>query len=505
MTRRAAFQQIVDSVSQVDLSTSDGDEKILVLKTALAEAIVLKPTVELVKTADDEEEQPPDVGTGKVWQRAGPDAGAEPAAEPAFPEPGAGAVAGAAGAAPDDPGCVGSSARLAACRPSCSCSPRRPSLYRSPQLRRRDRDRRLPPAEADRPLLVLPGKSLPRPASASTIMSADAEHLAPTDTLSFRRQWASDLSGSGRGERPRRDVHQLLAPDQPPEKRWIRAAAYGGEDGLATMREVVAAMPEVVNVHDACCGYTALHWAAKTGNTKMMELALNEHTDLNARSRGGYTALHLASLHGQFQLQALLREHGADELRIAHRGHSTTSLRQSWETALMRRAEMSQEFGFGEDDFDESDAAERKGWLDWKSTGKRLMSVASDLVGRSKSDGAGSTEAKGSIRRADSSRLSARSSTGGPERDRAPSKKGKGKMAKMKSGLKNFKSKLGRKGIGSRRLRREDGSPMRRVGSEEMLSPRKPQGRSFVFDELPTRAASLEDLRDTSGFTFQAT
>lgn len=54
------------------------------------------------------------------------------------------------------------------------------------------------------------------------------------------------------------------------------------------------------------------------------------HTDLNACSRGGYTALHLACVHGQFAIQVLLREHGADESRSTHHGFTTTSLRQTW-------------------------------------------------------------------------------------------------------------------------------------------------------------------------------
>ncbi|XP_038269521.1 ankyrin repeat domain-containing protein SOWAHA [Dermochelys coriacea] len=56
---------------------------------------------------------------------------------------------------------------------------------------------------------------------------------------------------------------------------------------------------------DFMSGFTALHWAAKSGNCdmvgKVIEVAKKGGTeiDVNAKSYGGYTPLHIAAIHGQ--------------------------------------------------------------------------------------------------------------------------------------------------------------------------------------------------------------
>lgn len=63
---------------------------------------------------------------------------------------------------------------------------------------------------------------------------------------------------------------------------------------------------------DFMSGFTALHWAAKSGDREMalqlVEVARRGGApiDVNARSHGGYTPLHLAALHGHEDTAVLL-------------------------------------------------------------------------------------------------------------------------------------------------------------------------------------------------------
>uniref|UniRef100_A0A669PY93 Uncharacterized protein n=1 Tax=Phasianus colchicus TaxID=9054 RepID=A0A669PY93_PHACC len=92
-------------------------------------------------------------------------------------------------------------------------------------------------------------------------------------------------------------------PLEEAEHRWLLMAAEGqwsqqlhglllGDASLAARRDFIL-------------GFTALHWAAKNGNCDMVrniiDVAEKEgaHVNVDARSHGGYTALHLAAMHGR--------------------------------------------------------------------------------------------------------------------------------------------------------------------------------------------------------------
>jgi hypothetical protein len=146
---------------------------------------------------------------------------------------------------------------------------------------------------------------------------------------------------------------EMLDATKSYEKRWILAAATGGDKAVEVMQEVLAAHPDVVHVKDSACGYTALHWAARRGDGPMLKAVYTENCDLNARSNGGYTPLHLASLHGSHEIQALLREKGADKSLVSYAGYTRNSLQQSWMAAMGA-------MGDGEDEvklFDDIDEA----------------------------------------------------------------------------------------------------------------------------------------------------
>uniref|UniRef100_A0A3B3WNW5 Uncharacterized protein n=1 Tax=Poecilia mexicana TaxID=48701 RepID=A0A3B3WNW5_9TELE len=63
---------------------------------------------------------------------------------------------------------------------------------------------------------------------------------------------------------------------------------------------------------DFISGFTVLHWAAKCGNSKMLSVVLDMvregkvTIDINAKSHGGYTPLHIAAQHDQEYIMAML-------------------------------------------------------------------------------------------------------------------------------------------------------------------------------------------------------
>ncbi|XP_068815706.1 ankyrin repeat domain-containing protein SOWAHA [Struthio camelus] len=99
-------------------------------------------------------------------------------------------------------------------------------------------------------------------------------------------------------------------PLEEAEHRWLVKAAGGrwspelhglllGDASLAARRDFMS-------------GFTALHWAAKCGNCdmagKIIEVAAKAggHVNVNAKSYGGYTALHVAAMHGREEIITML-------------------------------------------------------------------------------------------------------------------------------------------------------------------------------------------------------
>lgn len=112
-------------------------------------------------------------------------------------------------------------------------------------------------------------------------------------------------------------------PLEPAEHEWLVRVAGGRwthqlhglllrDRGLAAKRDFMS-------------GFTALHWAAKSGDREMalqlVEVARRggAPVDVNARSHGGYTPLHLAALHGREDAAVLLVGLGA---QVHMRDHS---------------------------------------------------------------------------------------------------------------------------------------------------------------------------------------
>lgn len=76
---------------------------------------------------------------------------------------------------------------------------------------------------------------------------------------------------------------------------------------------------QLADKRDFMSGFTALHWAAKCGNSDMLVKIIDlskrggGDVDVNAKTHGGYTPLHIAALHNQqYVLTMLVGEYGAD-------------------------------------------------------------------------------------------------------------------------------------------------------------------------------------------------
>ena len=76
-------------------------------------------------------------------------------------------------------------------------------------------------------------------------------------------------------------------------KNWLLQSA---RNDSAKMCEILREQPSVATEKDPYSGYTALHWAAKHGNTEVIRSLVKVYgVNVNEKTHGGYTALHLAS------------------------------------------------------------------------------------------------------------------------------------------------------------------------------------------------------------------
>ncbi|XP_063301328.1 ankyrin repeat domain-containing protein SOWAHA [Pelobates fuscus] len=83
---------------------------------------------------------------------------------------------------------------------------------------------------------------------------------------------------------------------------------------------------ELAEKRDFICGFTALHWAVKSGNTEMIKILFEMarkgglNLNVNVKSFGGYTPLHIAAIHDHKEVIIMLvRDYNA---KVHIRDHS---------------------------------------------------------------------------------------------------------------------------------------------------------------------------------------
>lgn len=129
----------------------------------------------------------------------------------------------------------------------------------------------------------------------------------------------------------RRPAKSAKAPEEPREARASSSSTVPLEDwehewlfrcAAGHWTQVYGLLlrdSHLAEKRDFMSGFTALHWAAKWGNgnmlVKIIDLAkeVGVQLDINAKTHGGYTPLHIAVLHNQeYVITMLLGEYDAD-------------------------------------------------------------------------------------------------------------------------------------------------------------------------------------------------
>ncbi|XP_039976539.1 ankyrin repeat domain-containing protein SOWAHB [Xiphias gladius] len=98
-------------------------------------------------------------------------------------------------------------------------------------------------------------------------------------------------------------------PLEPLAHEWLVKCAAGlwGQIHALLLRDTRLAQKK-----DFMSGFTALHWAAKDGNSemihKLMDISRKRGTyiNINRKAHGGYTPLHIAAIHGHTEVMVLL-------------------------------------------------------------------------------------------------------------------------------------------------------------------------------------------------------
>ncbi|XP_070790031.1 ankyrin repeat domain-containing protein SOWAHA [Pituophis catenifer annectens] len=99
-------------------------------------------------------------------------------------------------------------------------------------------------------------------------------------------------------------------PLEPAEHKWVVNVTAG--QWSQQLHGLLLIDLNLASKRDFMSGFTVLHWAAKSGNcktlSKVIEMAEKGgiHVDVNAKSFGGYTPLHIAAIHGQEEFIAQL-------------------------------------------------------------------------------------------------------------------------------------------------------------------------------------------------------
>lgn len=161
---------------------------------------------------------------------------------------------------------------------------------------------------------------LPPRASRASVSEPEPDPPERSARASPRSQRRLPLAESKSARAPE-DPGEARAPSsavplEEAEHQWLVkcAAGHWGQVYGLLLRD-----SHLAEKRDFMSGFTAVHWAAKWGNgamlVKIMDLAKEGgvQIDINAKTHGGYTPLHIAALHNQeYMVAMLVGEYGAD-------------------------------------------------------------------------------------------------------------------------------------------------------------------------------------------------
>nr|XP_020455417.1 ankyrin repeat domain-containing protein SOWAHA-like [Monopterus albus] len=155
------------------------------------------------------------------------------------------------------------------------------------------------------------------------------ETLKLDSSRNKKRPSSVDSSSSSGSPQLRRALKSTGAPEEPKDTRihstfpleqseheWLVKCASGHWSQVYGM---LLRDNQLAEKRDFMSGFTALHWMAKCGNSdllvKLIDLARQGGVDIdiNVKTHGGYTPLHIAALHNQEYIMAMLvGEYGAN-------------------------------------------------------------------------------------------------------------------------------------------------------------------------------------------------
>lgn len=154
------------------------------------------------------------------------------------------------------------------------------------------------------PTLRDPFRNKRRPPSVETGSSVSSPQLRRT------------VKSTKASEEPKETRASSVVPLEQSEHEWLVKCAAGH---WSQVYGLLLRDNQLAEKRDFMSGFTAMHWAAKCGNSKMLVKIIDlakqggVDIDINAKTHGGYTPLHIAALHDQEYIMAMLvGEYGAD-------------------------------------------------------------------------------------------------------------------------------------------------------------------------------------------------